>query len=283
MRIWITLRAAPPIVLPLNYTYHLAGLIYHLLARSSQEYAAFLHGEGYGEGDRRFKLFTFSQLLGGQRRIEGDRLHLGSERVRWYITSPIDAFVLHLVDGMLGVGTVEVAGVPFTIAQIEALPEPEFAPEMQFTCLAPITMSVRSAGQRWAQYLAPEDPRFATAIRANLERKYALVHAHASGDRAPLTGEPFTFTFDPDYIARRGGRISKLMDYKGIKIRGYLAPSPSPVPQRCCRSAINTGSGTRIVRDLGWWRSLDRIRENDRWPWDHPSTLTPAIRSWILD
>jgi len=251
MRIRVQLRAAPPIILPLNYTYHLASLIYHLLARSSTPYATFLHGQGYGKGDRRFKLFTFSQLLGGQRRVEGDRLCLGGERVQWYITSPIDDFILHLVDGLLRAGALDVAGVAFTVEQAEALAEPQFTLEMRFTCLAPITMSVRAGGQRWAQYLAPDDPRFVAAIQANLERKFALVHARASGDKAPSRGVAFGLTFDPDYIARHGGRISKLIDYKGTKIRGYLAPFTVVGPPELLRIGYQCGLGDKNSEGFG--------------------------------
>jgi CRISPR/Cas system endoribonuclease Cas6 (RAMP superfamily) len=50
VRIRVHLRAAPPIVIPLNHAYPLAALIYRMLERSSSECAAFLHGQGYGEG-----------------------------------------------------------------------------------------------------------------------------------------------------------------------------------------------------------------------------------------
>jgi CRISPR-associated endoribonuclease Cas6 len=221
MRIRVHLRASPPIVIPLNYAHPLAALIYRLLQHSSTEYAAFLHGQGYGAADRRFKLFTFSPILGTPRRVERGHLCLDTPEALWYITSPVEAFILHLVQGLLGVGQVEIVGTIFTIAQVETLPEPRFTAEMRFTCFSPITMSVRTVGQRWAQYLSPDDPQFAPAIRTNLERKYRLVQALQGEAAERPRVEPFSLTFDSDYKARHQGRISKLVDYKGTKIRGY--------------------------------------------------------------
>jgi CRISPR-associated endoribonuclease Cas6 len=76
----------------------------------------------------------------------------------------------------------------------------------------------------WAQYLAPEDPQLAAAVCANLERKYVLVQAVQSKAAKVPRAKTFSLAFDPRYRARHGGRISKLLDYKGTKIRGYQAP-----------------------------------------------------------
>ena len=154
--------------------------------------------------------------------------------ISWYIASPVEPFIRHVVQGLLSLDRIEVAHVTFGIAQVEILPEPSFTAEMHFTCLSPLTMSMRTAGQRWAQYLAPDDPQFVAATRANLERKYALVQA-LRGQAAEVSGgKAFSLMFDPHYGARHGGRISKLVDYKGTKIRGYqerMAITIGPVLQ----------------------------------------------------
>jgi CRISPR/Cas system endoribonuclease Cas6 (RAMP superfamily) len=51
MRNRVHLRAPPPIVIPLNHVYSLMAMIYWLIEQSSSEYAAFLHGQGWGEGE----------------------------------------------------------------------------------------------------------------------------------------------------------------------------------------------------------------------------------------
>ena len=90
MRIRVHLRAPSPIMIPLNYAHQLASVIYHLLNRSSSAYATFLHGQGYGIGDRRFKLFTFSPLFGHPRQLVAGHLRFETNAISWYITSPVE-------------------------------------------------------------------------------------------------------------------------------------------------------------------------------------------------
>ena len=251
MRIRVHLRAPPPIVIPLNYAHQLASVVYHLLGRSSSAYSAFLHGQGYGTGDRRFKLFTFSPLFGQPRQVVAEHLRFETTAVTWSITSPVEAFIRHVVQGILSLDQLEIANVTFAVAQVETLPEPSFTDEMRFTCLSPLTMSVRTAGQRWAQYLAPEDPQFAAAVRANLERKYALVQAVQGKAAEGLAAKAFSLTFDPHYQARHGGRISKLIDYKGTKIRGYQAPLTVTGPAELLRIGYACGFGDRNSQGFG--------------------------------
>ena len=83
-------RADSP--LPINYNHLFAGVIYGFLAESDPEYASFLHNEGYLAAEKRFKLFTFSQLMAERRRITGDKIHFRST-LTWYVSSPIERFL----------------------------------------------------------------------------------------------------------------------------------------------------------------------------------------------
>jgi CRISPR-associated endoribonuclease Cas6 len=238
-------------VIPLNYAHQLASVIYRLLDRSSPAYASFLHGQGYGTGDRRFKLFTFSPLFGHPRQVVAGHVHFQTSAISWSITSPVEAFIRHVVQGMLNLDRLEIADVPLAIAQVETLPEPPVTDEMRFTCLSPLTMSMHTAGRRWAQYLAPDDPQFAAAICANLERKHALVQALQGKAAEVPRANAFSLLFDPSYGARHGGRISKLIDYKGTKIRGYQAPFTVTGPPELLRIGYVCGFGDRNSQGFG--------------------------------
>ena len=49
--------------IPMNYQYELSSFIYRTLARSDSGYSAWLHENGFITGTKRFKLFSFSNLL----------------------------------------------------------------------------------------------------------------------------------------------------------------------------------------------------------------------------
>ena len=105
MRIKILADVGDGLILPINYNHLLAGVIYRFLAESDPEYASFLHEEGYRAAEKRFKLFTFSQLMAERRRITGDKIHFGST-LTWYVSSPVERFLSHFADTLLTEGTV---------------------------------------------------------------------------------------------------------------------------------------------------------------------------------
>ena len=107
MRIQILADVGKEITLPINYNHLLVGAIYRFLAESNPEYANFLHDEGYQADKKRFKLFTFSQLMAERRRITGEQIHFRST-LTWFVSSPIEQFLSHFADTLLTQGRLTV-------------------------------------------------------------------------------------------------------------------------------------------------------------------------------
>ncbi len=219
MRIQILADVGDGITLPVNYNHLLAGIIYRFLAESDPEYASFLHEEGYRAAEKRFKLFTFSQLMAERRRITGDNIHFRST-LTWYVSSPVERFLSHFADTLLTEGQLSLGQRQLPIRDVTIPRIPRFRPEMRFRCLSPITMSTKRErdGKQVMHYCMPDDPALPGLIRQNLIRKHEAIHGRAPHD------DTLTFAFDKAYIDRRQGRVTRLIDYKGIKIRGIMCP-----------------------------------------------------------
>ena len=147
MRIQILADVGDGITLPVNYNHLLAGVIYRFLAESDPEYASFLHEEGYRAAEKRFKLFTFSQLMAERRRITGDKIHFRST-LTWSVSSPVERFLSHFADTLLTEGRLSLAQHQLPIRDVTIPRIPRFQSEMQFRCLSPITMSTKTRA-RW--------------------------------------------------------------------------------------------------------------------------------------
>lgn len=219
MRIQILADVGDGITLPVNYNHLLAGVIYRFLAESDPEYASFLHEEGYRAAEKRFKLFTFSQLMAERRRITGDKIHFRST-LTWYVSSPVERFLSHFADTLLTEGRLSVAQRQLPIKDVTIPRSPRFQSEMHFRCLSPITMSTKRErdGKQVMHYCMPDDPALSELIRQNLIRKHEAIHGRTPND------DTLSFAFDKTYINRRQGRVTRLIDYKGIKIRGIMCP-----------------------------------------------------------
>ena len=219
MRIKILTDVGKGITLPINYNHLLTSVIYRFLAESNPEYASFLHNEGYGDEQKRFKLFTFSQLMAERRRVTGDRIRFGST-LTWSVSSPVEAFLSHFADTLLTEGRLTLGGHQLQIRDVTIPRIPRFQSEMWFRCLSPIVMStVRERNsEQVMHYCLPDDPAFSELVRQNLNRKHKVIHGCLPSDDA------FTLEFDKNYIDRKRGRVTRLIDFKGIKVRGVLCP-----------------------------------------------------------
>ena len=219
MRIKILSDVGSGITLPINYNHLLAGVIYRFLAESNPEYAFFLHNEGYGTEQRRFKLFTFSQLMAERRRITHEKIHFRST-LTWYVSSPVETFLSHFADTLLTEGKLTLRGHQLAVKDVTVPRTPRFQSEMRFRCLSPIVMSTvrEREGRQSMHYCLPDDPALSDLIRQNLIRKHKVIH------NRPPHDDTLTFQFDENYIAKRQGRVTRLIDFKGIKIKGVMCP-----------------------------------------------------------
>ena len=219
MRIKITCDIGEGIRLPINYNYFLTGVIYQFLRESDPEYAQFLHQDGYELENRHFKLFTFSQLMAKRREIRGDQIHFRSP-LTWYVSSSQEPFLQNFAAALMQTGILQVERQRLRVRDVEVLRQPHFERQMTFRCLSPITMSTvrERADKLVTHYCLPDDPQFSELVRQNLIRKYVAVHQQPPGEKS------FAMTFDQEYIDKRKGRVTRLVDYKGIKIRGVVSP-----------------------------------------------------------
>ena len=197
--------------LPYNYNYPLASAIYSFLGRGDASFSDFLHDEGFYHDGKTFKLFTFSPLFCSQRKAVKDGL-LIKGKIDWFISSPREEFVSGLARGILQQGFLSFRDQRLIVEQVEVLSQPSFQSRMSFRTLSPIVVStgdMNSNGKFHKTYLSPEEPEFGRILEANLRRKYKACY----GEEPSPEGISLKLLRTPQ---------SKLLDYKGIKVRGWF-------------------------------------------------------------
>jgi CRISPR-associated endoribonuclease Cas6 len=233
-------------LLPLNYQYAVASLIYTTLGNASAEFASRLHDEGYSTEGRRFKLFTFSRLAPRRSRTAGDQLLLEDPTVSLQISSPVGDFIEHFVTGLFQSETFNIAGAHFKLEQAETLPAPTLISRMSFRALSPITETI-GEGHKHPRFLSPEDD-WSEIMQRNLLRKYRALYGRDPSDTQ------LRWTWDHPYLAeaaRRGRRASVLTDINGTKIRGWLAPFTVEGSPELIEIGYEAGYGSRNSMGFG--------------------------------
>ncbi len=250
VRLVFTLNGSPGLRVPINYNTWLVSAIYHWLSLSSQAYADFLHNEGYRLEKRVYKLFCFSQLQVKKRRVDGDWLYLDSRSFSWCLSSARGEFIGHLLAGLEKDPQLTIAGVRAAAHKIEHVPDPALKAPARFVCLCPITASIWDCNSERnpTRYLEPGED-FVKAVRTNLTRKYQVIFGRCATD------DRFVLDFDANYTAQKR-TITKLVDFKGIKVRGVFSPFTADGSEELIRVGYECGFGEKNSIGFGMVEAL---------------------------
>lgn len=123
MRIYLDLDFEK-LELPIHYNHILQSIIINMI--DSSGYRKFIHDEGYVLGKRKFKLYTFSRLL-GKFQIFGNKIAFFNG-ARLIISSLDDAMVEYIINYILKKGYINVLGEKIYVkaAVLKSLPSTNY-------------------------------------------------------------------------------------------------------------------------------------------------------------
>jgi len=185
MRFELTLtNIADSNVIGFNYHYPLSAAIYKIIHSADSDYAAFLHEAGYGQGLKKFKLFTFSQLE-TPFKIKGDRLVMTTTEARLQVCFFLPLAAETFIKGLFQNRELQIADkyskVTFLISQVAGIADmlPAADPEVMVTTrlkpLSPLVTGKKNERGNY-DYLLPRDAEFPYWLAHNLAGKWASVY-----------------------------------------------------------------------------------------------------------
>jgi len=260
LRIKIKAQTELPSFFPFNYQQVLQAVLYDFIRKSSSEYASFLHEKGYVKDgiNKFFKFFTFSKLIFTPNIIEKK----GFSKVRmieFIFSTTLEKNFKHIILGIFSNHKIRLflsgKNIVLNIVSVDVLEDPMFTDKEKFICISPIavsTMKENEKGRRVPHYLDYMNPcerdHFIENVKKNLVNKYETLQNGA------YKGEhrPFKFDFDLNYITRKNGRISKLIEFKnGIKIKAMEAPFTVEADPKLIKIGYECGWGEKNSAGFG--------------------------------
>ncbi|MDR1919242.1 MAG: CRISPR-associated endoribonuclease Cas6 [Tannerellaceae bacterium] len=239
-------------LLPINYQYPLSSWMYGVIAKSNTAYSTWLHDNGFlaSEGNKCFKLFTFSNLKINHAKLIGDRLLLLSDTADLYLSflpeKSTEAFIKGLfLEKDFSIGDKE-SRVHFRVQSIEMLPSPFLGKEGCFKTLSPITITFHQES-----YLSPEAKKYGQLLVNNLKEKYRAYYQQA-------------FTGNPDFEFKLFTQPkSKLITIKAgnqreeTKVRGYLFTFGLQADPKLLEIMYEAGAGEKGSLGFGMIESVE--------------------------
>jgi CRISPR-associated endoribonuclease Cas6 len=248
MRIKLVFRAKDENAsIPLNYNYAVSALIYKTIAESSPEFAQRLHEKGFIVQEKTFKLFTFSRIETKDAFVDfkSSRIFLHNPYIKLQVSSPIDEFLKNFVFGTFSQQTFRIDKSEFILDSAETIEDPQIIDEMRFRALSPVTESIRNDKNEVAYLLPNVD--WSEIITRNLQRKHEALY----GKNLPAA--KVEWKWNEDYFAdeKRQKKAEKLIDIKGIKVRGWLAPFSVKGDRELIKLGYETGFGNKNSQGFG--------------------------------
>ena len=189
-----------PVTLPLASSWTIQGLLYHAIS-SDSAYSGFLHNQGYADGNRRFKLFCFSELQpSGQYRVNpADRTITYLSDVTLEIRSVQPRFIGLLFSYFTAHPTVSLGENTVNVKNPLLGDSHIFTDRVRVRTLSPV-MAYRTEENGYTTYFSPTEPegeenRFCQAVEAGARRKWRSFYGSEDGFALtvkPVEGSRFT-------------------------------------------------------------------------------------------
>lgn len=240
-------------ILPINYQYEQSAVIYRILASGNEDYAQWLHDNGFALEKKRFRLFNFSPLSIASRQQIDDRILIYSDTVDWYITFLPDKSTESFIKGVFADRIFQLGDkqskVQFRVQSVEALPPMHYKPEMTFKTISPACIVRREENSRIA-YLSPLDPYAKDSILYSLTEKYKAFYGE------PYEGDLVSYHFTPLDAPKEKLVTIKAATPGQTRVKGYKCSFKICLPEMLMKILYETGIGSKGSLGFGMVREI---------------------------
>ncbi len=247
MQLTLTLVGSRDFVLPIEYNYLVQAAIYRMIEQPALR--SYLHEEGFAIGQRKFKLFVFSRLLGQSRFDQKIKKIVFSSQTSLVICSPINFIIQEIGNGLLRQGYVRLGDNIAKVSKVDIADPVVHSNVIEIRMLSPLVVysTIEEESRRFTYYYSPYEERFKELVFNNLAKKYLIVYGRAIDCKR--------FDIVPIKVGRSEFKIVK---YKGTVIKGWMGSFRLEGDPQLLEVALHAGLGAKNSQGFGCCK-LERI------------------------
>jgi CRISPR-associated endoribonuclease Cas6 len=245
LRIIISFTTNNQFTLPVSHNHILQGFIYSHLENSL---ASKLHNEGFKFERRKFKLFTFSRLLGKVTFLKREQRFLFHSPFKLVISSPKNEILQSLAEHMIQLPEFLIKGQRVLVESVSVKHTPKLAEKINIRMLSPVTIysTLKTAtGSSKTYYYNPSEKEFSELIRQNLIKKYKAIYQK---DPNP------EFKIIPVGVNKSH---EKIITYKGTVIHGWMGKYRLSGNRELLRLGYEAGLGSKNSQGFGLFETIE--------------------------
>lgn len=242
MKLTITLEGKEEaITLPIHHNHFIQAALYQLL---DPVYASFLHQHGYAYEKRRFRLFSFSRLLGQYSIQPKEEAITFFGPIELVVLTPLQPVSEGIINSLIMGKEFRIGSQLLTSTAVK-IDHPEvFTEEVRVRTLSPIvsySTVFRPDGRKFTYYFEPMESEFSRLVAGNLYKKLK-----AWEPDNPISEKDFNFMIIPLNSVRR-----RIVMYKGTVIKGYSGHFLLQGDPQHLQFALNVGLGSKGAQGFG--------------------------------
>lgn len=237
-------------VLPINYQYEQSAAIYKILSRSGEDYATWLHDNGFElQNGKRFKLFSYSPFKIEQRKVltESGRICILCNEIEWQVSFLPKKSTERFIQGVFSNQVFEIGDklsrVQFQVKNIEMLPPLDYTDEMEFSAMSPVCLRKRREDGS-IEYMNLTDEMAKNAILSGLMSRYEAFY-----------GKPYAESSSFDFDLLDMPKSSLVMIKAGTpdqtRVKGYKCRFRIKAPQPLMQIMYESGIGEECSQGFG--------------------------------
>lgn len=226
-------------IVPVNYNHLVQAIIYDSI---SSKLARKLHDRGFSIGKRKFRLFTFSRILGDYTLDKENDCIVFTPPFGLVVNSVMNEFIEELAVELLRKKFVRIASHRVSLASAEVADTTIDRDKIRIRMLSPVTIYSTLShpdGRKKTYYYSPYETEFRQLISENVVKKFRAYFSRAPQGSISLT----PLKVNPSN--------QKIVLYKGTIIKGWTGIYELSGDPELMKMAYDAGLGGKNSQGFG--------------------------------
>lgn len=251
MRLLLELSSEGNFTVPIHYNHHIQSLLYSSI---SPKLAEILHNYGFPLEKRRFRLFTFSRILGEYRINKDKEKIVFSSPFRFIVSSVMKEFIEEIAEELIRRESVEILFQRVSLNSVEVSDLSINRDRLKIKMLSPVTIYStlsRADGRKKTYYYTPFEKEFSQLISENARKKFRAFYEKEPDGEIHLT--PLNVNMSNQ----------KIISYKNTVIKGWMGIYELSGSPELMKLVYDTGLGGKNSQGFGCFEIRGRKKESE--------------------
>lgn len=239
----ITLQVSKKgLIIPFNYQYPMSCWIYNLIRQSDNQFSDFIHNIGYEFENKRFKMFSFSNLYEFGYDATKFGLKIKSETVVFKIGFLSNEIALNVIQALFSQQQLRLGQTHFKVKNVSVFNQTVETETIKLRTKSPLV--IKNYNQK---YLEPYEDEYENIFENNLKRKYAI-----AAEKGWLPKRELNQKLSIRLLSKKPKKQGIRIKHEKNQVIGYQYQFELTAPKILIETGLLAGFGSQNAQGFGF-------------------------------